>query len=179
VVLVSGGHNPGAAGATNEEGFSEYPETYQWAELIVARLSGHWKTESLVVPTGSLTSKIEFINKVCATKPVALAVEVHFNSSPGGKGRGSETLYCPGSTSGRVYAEVVQSSMATLMSPNRGVKEGWYQMNPAKGPDAFLKRTRCPAIILEPEFIQRQTVIEANREMCCEVIADAIVSAIS
>ena len=41
--------------------------------------------------------------------------------------------------------------------------------------DAFLVRTKCTALILEPEFIQNKSVIEANRDICCDVIRDAIV----
>jgi hypothetical protein len=57
---------------------------------------------------------------------------------------------------------------------DRGAKEGWYQMNPQKGPDYFLKATNCTALILEPEFIEHRDRIVGKREDGARAIADAI-----
>ena len=183
-IALSAGHNPNAKGASNGEGFNEYDEAIKW----VAELDGLFKTteqvEVILVPTGSLPSKIRFINRQVGLR---LAVEIHFNSCASTRVRGSETLFCPGSRRGKMAANIIQPAIASIMPPNRGTKEGWYRMdrpgvNDYAGDidgdeiiDAFLIRTKCTALILEPEFIQNKSVIEANRDICCDVIRDAIV----
>ncbi|MDA3834721.1 MAG: N-acetylmuramoyl-L-alanine amidase, partial [Spirochaetales bacterium] len=47
-----------------------------------------------------------------------------------------------------------QESIAQeLGNRNRGVKEGWYMMDPKNGPDYFLAETNCPAVITEFYFL--------------------------
>lgn len=169
MILVSAGHRPEARGACYQ-GFCEWDEATQWASTIVH----HLRRDALLVPTGHLQGKVKFINDHNPT----VAIEVHFNSardrSGNPVGAGSETLYMPGSAKGRYCAEIVQRTMAGIFQPDRGVKEGWYQADPANGPIFFLKRTACPALIIEPEFIHRQEVIQSNREAACHAVADAL-----
>ena len=190
MIAISGGHWDRARGAKNETGFSEYPETMEWARLIHDILRKK-EVDVVLVPGEPLQTKIDFINEGVRQGEIDLAVEIHFNSSPGGRGRGSETLYCPGSVEGERIADLVQGSLGSIMAPNRGVKQGWYRMDRPgivdydgdidgdEHPDAFLYRTRCPAIIIEPEFIQRESVVRDMRTIACEVIADALVEATS
>ncbi len=63
------------------------------------------------------------------------------------------------------------------MKPDRGIKEGWYQMNPAKGADFFLKRTHCTSLIIEPEFIDNLQVLSQNKYATCAAIATAMLEA--
>lgn len=174
MILLSAGHNPASKGASYK-GFNEYDEAVLWVAILAPLLN------AVVVPTGSLRSKINFINE----RRAKLAIEIHFNSALG-KVKGSETLYCPGSREGFRAAVLVQNSLSSLMPPNRGAKEGWYRMDSPdvvdypgdiKGDenlDAFLSQTRWPAIIIEPEFIQNKCTIQCNREICCELIAEAV-----
>lgn len=190
MILISAGHNDQAKGAAFE-GFSEYPETLDWAKAIVARLEIFWKQPAILVPPDTLTNKVHFINQVHKQAKVAIALEVHFNSGPAGRVRGSETLYCPGSKRGKQIAEAIQSSLAAFMPPNRGAKEGWYKMDRPgvkdfptdvdgdETPDYFLRATQCPAVIVEPEFIQNSGTITANCDCCCEAIADTLIELIS
>lgn len=182
-IAISAGHNPNAKGAHNGEGFNEYDEAIKWVAELDALFKATQVVEVVLVPTGSLTSKIRFINEQVGLK---LAIEIHFNSCASTRVKGSETLFCPGSRRGKKAATIIQRAVASIMPPNRGVKEGWYRMdrpgvNDYAGDidgdesiDAFLIRTKCPALILEPEFIQNKSTIEANRDICCEVIRDAI-----
>ncbi len=181
-VAISAGHNPKAKGALNAQGTYEFDLTVPWADRLAALLSIREDVKVVRVPTGSLSSKIGFINQQWFN----LALEVHFNSCAAAKVRGSETLYCPGSVVGERAARVVQRTMAAIMPPNRGTKEGWYRMDrpgiadyagDVDGDeviDAFLRNTRCPAIIVEPEFIQNEQVIRDSEALCCEVIAMAV-----
>ena len=61
------------------------------------------------------------------------------------------------------------------MATDRGIKEGWYRMDAAAGKiDAFLEKTCCPAIIIEPAFIYHHYEIVYFRESCVMAIAAGI-----
>jgi len=170
MIFVSAGHHPEAPGAC-ENGFCEHDEAVRWVAEILKHLDD---TEAAAVPVGSLGSKTRWIN---ARDPL-IAVEVHFNSLIAGQTieaeRGCMTLYCPGSTKGRWAAEVVHSGYAPLFPPDLGVREGYYRLDPKRGPDWFLAKTRCPALILEPEFIDRREEIAIKRADACYALAEAL-----
>lgn len=176
-VAVSAGHYPGAPGAAYG-GTSEWPEAMKYRDEIIAALGAR----AIAVPPGTLSMKIGFIN----SKHCDAALEVHFNSDPARKGRGSETLYTPGSLHGHQLAVLIQKRLAVLCPPDRGVKEGWYRMDAPgrtdyagdvegdEAIDAFLARTNCPAVIVEPFFIHELDRIESARAEVCRAIADVL-----
>lgn len=182
MILISAGHNPTAVGACNGD-FCEHPEAVKWVNLISAKLN-ELRVKHEIVPTGSLTKKIRFIND---HPGAVIAAEIHFNSNV--NARGCETLYHPQSRRGKIAAQIVQRSIASLFPPNRGIKEGWYRQDKPGYVDypgdvdgdewlvAFVAKTRCPAIIIEAEFIRNKDIIEANRETACAFIALALVEA--
>ena len=148
----------------------EHDEAIIWADLLVGALD-----DAILVPAGVLKNKVDFINSRIMNGDIAL--EIHFNSamSKGEHvGRGSKTLYYPGSTTGKALAEVIQDALATIFPPDRGVKEGWYHMDPARGADFFLAKTKCPAVILEPEFVHRSDLIIDNRDGAIALIVDKL-----
>ena len=179
MIFLSAGHYPSRPGV-GFEGFFEHDEAVRWVDLMHEQISDI----SCIVPPGVLRTKVEFINNRRTWDSFAL--EVHFNSAkantaPEGEppvwehiGRGCETLYYPGSKKGKPLAQVINDAMAKHMEPDRGIKEGWYQMNKDKGPNFFLARTACSAIIIEPDFIHRKDIIQQKREACCEAIACAL-----
>jgi len=167
-IFISAGHYNESRGAHFED-FYEYPETVYWATQIVRELQNK-NLKAEFAPVGSLSEKIHHINHANPD----VAVEIHFNADTKQAGKGSETLYCPGSSEGKKFAELVQDELAELFEPSRGVKEGWYQLNPEKGPDRFLKYTACPAIIVEPEFVHHKRKIIDNRKEGCKAIARGI-----
>lgn len=175
-VILCGGHHFDAAGATDGEGNSEFPETRIWADTILKHL--HEQGVSVVIiGSAPIRNKLPTVNsKVKQSEHDCIYVEVHFNSSASTKKpSGFETLYCPNSFEGEKLASVVQEAMSTVMTGNdRGIKEGYYQLDPKKGIDAMLEKTACPAIIIEPEFIQHFDKIKELREPCCKAIADAL-----
>jgi len=184
MILISGGHHTHARGATHE-GNSEFPETRIWAELIVHRLKA-LDLDAAVVCQGKLRKKVKEINNLHSEINCKLAIEVHFNSLASGRARGCETLYYPGSIKGKLYAERIQETMVRFFPPDRGIKEGWYKMDRPgvvdyhgdvdgdEKIDYFLRKTPCPALIIEPEFIQYYEDIAANRKVCCRAIAETI-----
>lgn len=180
---ISAGHYEKAKGA-GISGFYEFDVTLPWAKKLCESLSAYADISPVLIPSGTLSSKINFINKF--RPKFYLVLEIHFNSSPNGKARGSETLYCPGSEKGRHAADIIQRAMSSVMPPNRGIKEGWYKMDRPgivdydgdidgdESINAFLLKTNCTAVIIEPEFIQRISVIALQQDICCSVIAKAI-----
>lgn len=181
MILVSAGHYPESPGACYR-GFCEFEEAMLWAQLLVSEIEKH--APCLLVPTGKLPEKVSFIN----THSPIMALEIHFNSSANGKAKGFETLYYPDSVGGKALANVVQDAIATCLENNRGIKEGWYRMDTPgvvdypgdvdgdETVDYFLRKTICPAVIVEPEFIQNIDRIQKNRENCIEVLADALLA---
>ena len=176
-ILVSAGHYPARPGARMGD-FVEHFEAVTWRDLLVAELGDI----AAPVPVGVLREKVAHINAAGAT----LAVEIHFNDAWRDRngdgtvddgehvGRGSETLYYPGSDEGLALAEAVQAELSAVFPPNRGAKEGWYRMDPKFGPDFFLAKTRCPSVIIEPEFVANAETIRSNRSSGIAVVARAI-----
>lgn len=164
-VAVSAGHFSDSDGA-NFDGFFEHSEAVKWRDLILAKLG----EQGIKVQNGRLTDKIAYVNKF---RPDA-AIEIHFNADARHLGTGSETLYAPGSERGEALAKAIQAAISSVCSPNRGVKEGWYRMQVGGTVDAFLRKTICPAVIIEPFFIHERSRIEASREIACDLIAEAI-----
>lgn len=170
MIAISIGHHPYAKGASYEKR-NEYDIAKVWASHLTNMLGD----KAMLVPTGTLKEKVMFINNM---DNVNVAVEIHFNSAVNSDGenigKGSETLYYPHSKEGRQLAETLQESLSRVFPPNRGAKEGWYQMNKSKGADYFLSRTKCVAVIVEPDFIHRYELIDENMKSGCAAIANAL-----
>ena len=170
MIFVSAGHHPAKPGARFDR-FVEHDEAVVWVEMICDRLSS-----ATPVPTGVLRDKVDFINERVMNGDIA--IEIHFNAAKNAEGenvgRGSETLYYPGSESGETLAQRIQSAMADVYPPDRGVKEGWYRMDPSRGADFFLAKTKCPAVILEPDFVHRHDIIINRREECVDALVDVL-----
>ena len=182
-ILLSAGHNPSARGAEHN-GHTEHGVATRWINKI-AQIVSQARESVLIVPTGTLTSKVNYIN----ANNAKLALELHFNSDASKRQKGSESLYCPGSSKGKIFADIIQQEFINLnlFQPNRGSKEGWYQMDKPghidyKGDidgdekiDYFLHKTNCVSIILEPEFIYNIDIIQNNEDAACKAIADGII----
>ena len=171
-IFVSAGHNPRQKGAKFEDKFVEYNEAVIWQGMIL----NHLKDFGIEIATGRLELKVARINKLIKSGSAAIdtpiAIEIHFNSAKSERtglhiGTGCETLYYTNSHSGRTIANEVQDAMVKAMKvKDRGVKQ--------RGDLYFLKKTNCPAIIIEPEFVQHYDLIHKYRKRACLRIAQAL-----
>lgn len=178
-VILSAGHYPESPGACDGE-WCEHEEAVRWVKVLHGLLSPQYKV--LEVPTGHLRDKVKWINH----RPADMCLEVHFNACGGCNAHGSETLYMPSSDRGHVMATLVQNKLGEVFPPSRGAKEGWYRMDRPgvkdyptdvegdEQPDYFLRQTRWPAIIVEPEFIHHKEVIQEERLQGCQAIVAGI-----
>lgn len=165
--LLSIGHNQEEKGATNKE-HNEFDIASRW----VKRIQDIIDIPIEIVPGGSLKEKVEFINN---HEDVQFAAELHFNSNIE-DAKGSESLYYPGSKPGKRYAEMIQDEFEKrgVFQPNRGVKEGYYYKDGEKQNILyFLRATRVPSVIIEPEFISQPKRIEKHFFEGCDSIAQA------
>ena len=166
MIYLSAGHFPASPGAA-WKGFVEHPEAVKWVTEIRAHLH-----HAVIVPPMELGAKIRWVNDRCARDDVL--VEVHFNKAGDlPVADGAESLYAPGSTTGKVLATELQEVLARYFR-SRGIKEGWYQGDPKKGPLGLLAKTRCTSVIIEPEFVYHAARINEHRGLCCVALATAM-----
>jgi hypothetical protein len=179
-IALSAGHYPEAPGACHD-GHCEHEEAAAWCAYMTPHLLRHG-IDIFHVPTGPLPDKVAAINRADCD----VAVEIHFNACADCGASGAETLFYPGSRSGEEAAWMVQAAMVAQGARNRGVKEGWYKMDRPgivdyagdidgdETPDYFLSATNCPAIIIEPEFIEQWPLIQRRRIGTVAAIAEAL-----
>lgn len=171
-LALSAGHYPASPGAVYGA-VVEHTIAVEWVTYLKPLLEQYGLTV-FMVPTGALVAKVGAIN----AEQCDAAIELHLNSDPAHAGTGCETLYMPGSVESQRFAGEVQSKVALVVPPDRGVKEGWYRMDSpghADFPgdvegdevvDAFLRLTHCPAVIVEPLFIHDPRVLSAGPAVC-------------
>ncbi len=155
---ISAGHYPSKTGARHGD-LVEHYLALDWIDVIFDVFDSYYDFDKdnppydlLFIPTGTLREKVKYINN----NDFDYVIELHFNSASR-KASGSETLFMPGSYRGREFADVVQGRIApALQIRDRGVKEGmlWKTRERTNTPLYFLRRTNCPAVIIEPEFLQ-------------------------
>lgn len=166
-LILSAGHHPEKTGAS-WNGLREYDFTDKFVCVITDYLRERGYTVENV-PNSRLPDKVYYANALPYTRHNAVAVELHFNSAGKTYVEGTETLYYPGSTSGKELAQSFHSEFVKLagdiVGRDRGVKEGWYRMDRPgvidfygdedgdEMPDYWLRKTRYPALILEPCFM--------------------------
>lgn len=171
MIYISVGHHRAKQGASYQ-GVTEYQLASVWGAKVVSIL--HYMELPAQLVFGTLKEKVIAIN---GNTPM-LAVEIHFNSAVNAQGdrigAGSETLYYPNSMKGKRLAQCIQQKLGGIFKPNRGIKEGWYRMDKQYGPDYFLAKTKCPSVIVEPEFIHRTKDIQEKRLEGCAAIAEGI-----
>lgn len=103
-----------------------------------------------------------------------LFYSLHFNSA-GTKASGTETLYCKGSTNGKIFAECVQKQLVdTLGLPDRGCKT----------PSIYVTRnTNMTAILIEVGFLgnnpEEEQILINRKDDACRAIARGVTDAIN
>jgi len=175
MIFLSAGHYPERPGACFGE-FCEHGEAVRW----VNEIAGIIDTGCMIVPTGTLKKKVGYINGYDIGGDAAICIEIHFNSAMKDGhhvGNGTECLHMPESQKGAYIAHEIQNAIVSDSEfRDRGIKEGWYRMNRLNGPDYFLSKTKYPAVIIEPEFIQHMDRIQSKRESVCDRIAEKLIN---
>jgi len=160
-IAVSIGHHPERPGYSTDK-TSEYQEMCVVAGYLVQALQKHGYM-AFLIGSRPLDQKVAQVNNISGKADCA--IELHLNAAGG---VGFETLYMPGSKKGKSLAQSVNGSMGEYLgSRNRGVKAGYYQMNPNNEPDYFLRATNCPAIITEAYFLD-------NNEECERYVGNTL-----
>jgi len=179
-IAISSGHYPERRGAYFE-GLAEHELANEWVDILFDTFDDLYdfdvsppEFDLVPVPTGTLREKVAFVN----SNYFDFAIELHFNSAHR-KASGSETLFMPNSQRGYEFATIVQEHIApALQIRDRGVKEGffWSTRERTNTPLYFLRRTNCPAIIIEPEFLQsyRQTMDHETIKNFCFALIEAL-----
>jgi len=161
MLAISVGHHENAKGAIYKH-YNEYELALLWSSLICRHL-----TKKFVVVSGLLRNKTKRINVLGCS----MALEIHFNSELTKKAAGHEVLYYPGSSKGKMFADKINTVLSGYFKPDRGIKEGYYKLNKNNGVNFFLSNTKCPSIIIEPEFIFNIDEINKQDVACCKAIA--------
>ena len=190
-IYISAGHHSTFKGARHLD-FWEHDEALLWRDELVSLLGEKGKAvaappadvvaiteEELKDPEArarvETAARMYKLNQINKAEDARLAVEVHFNSLDTTQTlpaeRGCLTYYYPGSQSGRRMAQQVQEVLRKFFLPDLGAYDGYVQMNKSMGVIWFLATTKCPALIIEPQFIDRSEDIQAKRHDCCVALA--------
>lgn len=150
LVVIDSGHNysgvdTGAVG----NGLREQDITYYIAEKLKPILERNGFTVVMTrnslkenVSTESVSASLKRRAEIANRAGADLFISIHCNA---GGGTGTETYYCTGSESGKVFAGFVQNGLIDAVGlRNRGVKSARYSV---------LKNTDMTSILVETGFI--------------------------
>lgn len=164
------GHGPRIdKGAQNHDGTSEL----DWNKDLGIRLKDFLEPSRFINPV-LIYRRVENVPPVQAVNEIGadLAIELHLNAFDG-NASGTEMIHYPGSTKGaRLAAILLTAAVGVLQLPNRGVKTPFS----GRG-NAFLRGTRCPAVIVESFFIDNDNDLKvgnANKQRLVQAYADAL-----
>ncbi len=171
-VCIVVGHSAAKGGAYNQEKrIGEYDYNHVLASHIAERLHRR-NVRPIIMYRGS--SYTGMVNDVNATN-ADFAVELHCNSVIDGSVQGAETLYWHKSKRSKELAKRLQASVVGLLRENnRGIKP----ITRGERGATFLRKTKMPAVILEPFFISNTKSLENGlvlREQIANVVAGALV----
>ncbi|UTZ44590.1 N-acetylmuramoyl-L-alanine amidase [Vibrio campbellii] len=171
-VCIVVGHSATKGGAYNsEKKMGEYDYNHVLASYIAGQLHRH-NVRPIIMYRGS--SYTGMVNDVNATN-ADFSIELHCNSVVNQEVQGGETLYWHKSSRSKALAKKLQAPIVHLLGENnRGIKPI------VKGDRGatFLRRTKMPAVILEPFFISNTKSLENGlilREQLASVVAGALV----
>lgn len=158
-VAIDTGHNPPEdLGAISvEHKLCEYIEAHE----IVSHANRLLYAQGIeLVNFGeTLKRKVKLVNKARPN----IAIEVHLNSSNSEKARGALCMYYPQKRSRDLARFILQgikdATLAPILGsslPTRGAYIGHYRLDPSKAILYFLRKTKCPAVVVEPLFISNK-----------------------
>ena len=105
-----------------------------------------------------------------------LFVAIHCNSA-GSTASGTETFYCQGSVNGQKLAQSIQSQIiSALGTVDRGIKD---DTQAAGGRLGVLRKTACPAVLIETAFISNANdaqILRDKQENFAQAISTGIMN---
>lgn len=167
-IVLCPGHHDQSKGAVNQaHDLNEYDEAVRIVALAeeILEQAGH----TVIVVTGKLRQKIDRINDLCDSQRVDMALDVHFNADAetddldNQRGDGCMVMCLPRSDLRMHQANIISSRMSNhLTEDDLGGREGWYWSGSEPGSvvDAFLRKTKCPAFIPEPGYIDNSGFVD-------------------
>lgn len=165
------GHGPRLdRGAQNRNGTTELDWNTDLARRIMEKLATNPHVKAIVV-----NRRIENVPPISTVNDIGadFAVELHCNAFDT-RASGTEMIHFQGSTKGtRLATVLLKKVVACLELPNRGVKTPFQ----GRG-NAFLAKTRCPAVICETMFIDNDrdlAVATTKKEALATAYADGFV----
>jgi N-acetylmuramoyl-L-alanine amidase len=168
-VVIDPGHG-GIDPGSHAFGLIEKNLTLDLAKRLERILASHGITTRLTRKSDNyldLTERAEQAN----SDPRSIFVSLHFNAHTDRSISGTETLYWPGSESGRELASYIQSELGRrLVTRNRGFKPERLKV---------LEKTKCTAVLIECGFISnrwesQRCGAEWFRQILAEEIAQGI-----
>lgn len=140
-IAVDAGHGGRDPGAVSTSGLKE-ADLVETIAYRTAELLKEMEAEVVLVPRGSLATRVDAINR----NRVDIAVSIHLNGAENPEACGTEVLYFKNSRNGRRLASLILKELVYLLKRReRGIK--------GRDDLAILKRTRMPAVIVEPLFL--------------------------
>ena len=110
------------------------------------------KTEVIFIPTASLIEKVDFINKFCGSKD--LAIEFHFNSLPEVKDISFSEILVYSVENKKDIIEKIKKGILEYRDKGEEQKKYPSDVRVTERKDLyFLRKTKCTSVILEVEFI--------------------------
>ena len=167
-IALSAGHYPAAPGA-RYNGIIEHYYCMDVLDICFnmyerdADLYQHY--ELFRVPTGTLREKVKVVNDASCDA----AIELHLNAVSDPSAGGTLTLYS-GTEGSLRLAEAIHGKLLQLGLRNRGIVIGYYRLDPKRPLDYFLRKTVCPAVILEPAFCSNPAEAEMLKENTLSLI---------
>jgi N-acetylmuramoyl-L-alanine amidase len=139
------GHSHKAQGAVNpDSGLTEFRFNEKLAENVRAKLA-YMGQDAVLVYRESYKDLPEKVNALSPD----LIVSFHCNAF-NTEATGTETLFFTGSENGSILAKEIQKRIVNLLElPDRGIKP----KQPGDRGAYLLQKTKAPAVILEPFFI--------------------------
>jgi len=173
-LYLSAGHNNQTKGAVYA-GTTEARQTREVRDEVEDYLNSGWTTGDIVTifqddDNFSLQETIENINAL----DVDLAIDIHFNASTNPRARGVEGYaYSTNAKMGNLTREIVDKISEYTGMKNRGLKYNDKL--------AFLKKTKCNAILLECGFLSNKDNAKlildpVQDDLISKAIADTIIS---
>lgn len=143
-VAIAAGHCPPDFGAVSQ-GYFEFKEVVRIA-IYVTDILHERCICSVMEYYGSLRRKVRGINRIMPD----VAVEIHLNAAHDTSAHGCEVLHFKNSASAINLAQCIQDELVRdvelsdrKIKSDRSLRRYLY----------FLRKTRCPAVIIEPLFI--------------------------